>query len=211
MRMRKPGATRKPLWAPQLCEMHDVSGVLHCITGKNLPGDWWAFPPQDGWVDAGDGWEVWLSRNEIPPCRPIRKDEIDKGIYVHAPDGSWMPALPIRDQDGNSWTVPMVLMPDGKPTISPKLALGEDGLPEERYTDLQARFIKAARYMLEQISGSDEKDKLVCDMAAMAGILSAGHHISEQAILRSGLLDHHLISRTALAMIGTAVDDDEEG
>ena len=191
-----------PDWAPPCTSFTLLTdGGALCCTHDQIGG-----APADGWVDAGDGWELRLLDGETPRQRPVREDP-DGMTRVKTPDGTWCPMQIVLDLMGEPWVIPMIFRPDGLCFLQKKI-IWIDGLPKRVSTPEQDRLQTAAQYFLdlseEYMTRSDEEKNLTidCDVACTAELISAGHYIPQCAVLSSGILDEHLISRVWIATIG---------
>lgn len=190
-----------PDWAPPCTSFTLLTdGGALCCTHDQIGG-----APADGWVDAGDGWELRLLDGEIPEPRATREDP-DGIERLCTPDGTWCPMQPVLDLMGSGWVVPMVFRPDGHCMLQTKLVM-VDGLPERIPTPLQERIKRAAKYFLELTDEYANGAPPECEIACAAELIAAGHYISTTAMLTSGLMDDHLITRIWIASIGGTVQD----
>jgi hypothetical protein len=135
-------------------------------------------PPDDGWVDAGDGVQ----------CAAIGR-ALDWPICRETPGMRWEM---VANAAGDTIACPIVLRQDGGRAFV--CQIGPDYLPV--MSEQQARLYEtatAARDTLE--TAVDADNSIPADAAARWAVqfLTAANHISEEALLHLGLLDEVLV------------------
>jgi hypothetical protein len=115
----------------------------------------------------------------------------------------WCRILDAEDQDGEIWSVPMILNSEGRRAFQANY--NEDGLPvipadRQRLLDyaLEARVVLLNHY--KDRSLKDLPMQAICKWAA--AFLECTNHISPRAMGRLGILNDKLVLETIMAVTG---------
>jgi hypothetical protein len=146
-------------------------------------------PPEDA-VEIGDGWVCWMNADGSEP------ETLGKSL-------GWCRILDAEDQDGEIWSVPMILNSEGRRAFQANY--DEDGLPvipadRQRLLDyaLEARAVLLNHY--KDRSLKDLPMQAICKWAA--AFLECTNHISPRAMGRLGILNDKLVLETIMAVTG---------
>jgi hypothetical protein len=148
-------------------------------------------PPSDA-ADIGDGWVVWVNKDGPAPVELMR------------PLG-WCRQTEAEDQDGNLWSVPVILGADGERAF--QVNYDENYLPiiSEERADLLA-YAKEARTVIHNRYRDGPLAHLPMPQCCRwaSAFIEAANHITSRTIGKLGILNDKLVLETL--MMAASVD-----